>query len=313
MTSLGDLPGGPFDSIAIATNSDGSVIVGRGRSATNDRAVRWVNGTITQLPQVAGYDGGSTATGISPDGSVVFGYNTNNFIYAYTGVIGFRLEGESLIGLPDIAGGRLDTATGNGPTSRNGLIIPGRGVNDSNFYQACYWNGAVLAALPSLPGGGGYSEGYGVSDNGLVIVGVSRSGRSGQGGVQGEACVWNAGLPLGLGNISGGTFEGIAWAANADGSRVVGQSNVGDLPVAFIWDNAKGMRNLKQVLTDNYGLNLTGWTLTRAQAMTPDGRTIVGQGTNPEGNTEAWVARNPLLKSELGDTSHPIPPTLLCR
>ena len=155
LTPLGDLAGGPFESIAIATNSDGSVIVGRGRSATNDRAVRWVNGTISQLPQVPGYDGGSTATGISPDGSVVFGYNTNNFIYAYTGVIGFRLEGGTLIGLTDIAGGRIDTATGNGPTSRDGMIIPGRGVNASNFYQACYWNGASLVELPSLPGGGG--------------------------------------------------------------------------------------------------------------------------------------------------------------
>ncbi len=30
---------------------------------------------------------------------------------------------------------------------------------------------------------------------------------------------------------------------------------------AFIWNSSQGMRSLKQVLTNDYGLNLTGWTL----------------------------------------------------
>ncbi len=46
------------------------------------------------------------------------------------------------------------------------------------------------------------------------------------------------------------------------------------------------------ILTDDYGLgsSLTGWTLSEATAISADGTTIVGQGYNPDGNTEAWMA-----------------------
>ncbi|MCA2553178.1 MAG: PEP-CTERM sorting domain-containing protein, partial [Microcystis sp. M04BS1] len=53
----------------------------------------------------------------------------------------------------------------------------------------------------------------------------------------------------------------------------------------------QGMRSLQEVLTNGYGLDLTGWTLSTARAISADGLTIVGGGTNPSGNTEAWIAR----------------------
>ena len=36
-----------------------------------------------------------------------------------------------------------------------------------------------------------------------------------------------------------------------------------------------------------------GWTLEEANAISSDGRFIVGTGTNPDGNIEAWVATIP--------------------
>jgi hypothetical protein len=35
---------------------------------------------------------------------------------------------------------------------------------------------------------------------------------------------------------------------------------------------------------------MSGWELTHARAITPDGRIIVGDGRNPAGQQEAWIA-----------------------
>jgi hypothetical protein len=53
------------------------------------------------------------------------------------------------------------------------------------------------------------------------------------------------------------------------------------------------MRALRQVLTDEYGLDLGGWRLERATGVSDDGLVIVGTGRNPGGNTEGWVATVP--------------------
>jgi hypothetical protein len=62
---------------------------------------------------------------------------------------------------------------------------------------------------------------------------------------------------------------------------------------AFIWDAENGMRNLKDVLENDYGLDLNGWILRRANGISDDGLVIVGAGTNPYGFDEAWVATIP--------------------
>ena len=61
---------------------------------------------------------------------------------------------------------------------------------------------------------------------------------------------------------------------------------------AFIWDAKRGMRTIEQVLTDK-GVDIEGWDLFEAWFITGDGRTIAGDGLNPKGNREAWIAFNP--------------------
>lgn len=53
------------------------------------------------------------------------------------------------------------------------------------------------------------------------------------------------------------------------------------------------MRNVKDVLTDEVGLDLTGWTLRQARGISADGLTIAGWGTNPAGYSEAWITYMP--------------------
>ena len=52
---------------------------------------------------------------------------------------------------------------------------------------------------------------------------------------------------------------------------------------------------------DGLGSSLAGWTLTEATAITPDGKTIVGNGIDPQGQQEGWIVKL--------DTPPPPPPT----
>ena len=77
--------------------------------------------------------------------------------------------------------------------------------------------------------------------------------------------------------------EGSALEVSADGSVVVGSG-------AFIWDERYGRWSIQDMLENVFSLDLTGWMLTSAGGISADGLTIVGGGTNPSGNTEAWRA-----------------------
>jgi MYXO-CTERM domain-containing protein len=85
-----------------------------------------------------------------------------------------------------------------------------------------------------------------------------------------------------------------ALAVSPDGSIIVGRADGPDLSDrAFVWTAADGMRDLKTVLTEDYGLDLTGWVLSEATGISDvaDGEyTIVGTGTNPLGQEEGFVA-----------------------
>ena len=49
------------------------------------------------------------------------------------------------------------------------------------------------------------------------------------------------------------------------------------------------MRNLREVLVNEYGIDLTGWRLDSAQGISSDGLTIAGRGTNSAGQAEGWI------------------------
>ena len=61
------------------------------------------------------------------------------------------------------------------------------------------------------------------------------------------------------------------------------------------------MQNLRELLIAGGATGLTGWTLTQASGISADGRTIVGFGRNPRGQTEAWIAHLDLGPTLAGD------------
>jgi len=82
-----------------------------------------------------------------------------------------------------------------------------------------------------------------------------------------------------------------------DGSVIVGDQSFPRAlyTSAFLWTERQGIQPLQELLETRWSLadSLSGWTLTHAADVSTDGRFVVGQGINPQGNAEAWIARVP--------------------
>jgi probable HAF family extracellular repeat protein len=261
---LGDLPGGDSKSRAYSVSADGSVIVGYGTSASGNEAARWQNGTVTSLGANAAWD-------VSADGSVIVGYS-------YSSVLGheaIRWVNGTMMVLGDLPGQNSSAASS---ISADGSVVVGFSESSVDDCEAFRWENGVMTGLGDLPGGKNWSRAEAVSANGLVVVGQSNSNMGY------EAFRWENGIMAGLGGVS----YSAALDASADGSVIVGVSGE-----AFIWDAENGMQDLKGVLVNDYGLDLTGWTLYSAKAISDNGLTIVGYGTNPDGYIEGWSATIP--------------------
>ncbi len=198
-----------------------------------------------------------------------------------------------MTGLGDLAGGGFSRVARD--VSADGLVVVGGSFSTPGLQAFRWTSGGGMVGLGDLAGGGFNSFANRISADGLVIVGHSDS-------VSGtEAFRWTSGGGMvGLGDLGGGGFISEAHGVNASGSVVVGRGTTTLGFEAFIWDTVNGMRNLQNVLTVDYGMNLTGWTLTQASAISADGLSIVGWGTNPANDTEAWHVTLPTLC--LGDT-----------
>ena len=87
----------------------------------------------------------------------------------------------------------------------------------------------------------------------------------------------------------GSNYTSAALGVSGDGSRVVGyiEDQNTDLRQAFIWDNTHGYILLQDLLENVYGYDLTGWSLTKAYAISDDGNTVVGRGLSPQMTEEA--------------------------
>jgi probable HAF family extracellular repeat protein len=166
--------------------------------------------------------------------------------------------------------------------------------------EAFRWTQAGgIVGLGDLSGDTFYSEATGVSPDGSVVIGESDSDAA----VGYEAFRWtpNGGM-VGLGILPDSTSSW-AYDVSTGGSIIVGTSGGASGTEAFLWDVAHGMRSLRDVLAKDFGLgaSLAGWTLEYARGISADGQFIVGSGTNPDGNTEAWLARIELEPMLPGD------------
>jgi probable HAF family extracellular repeat protein len=280
---------GYFSGEAKDASLGGSYIVGQRQLNGNlhYRGFRFHNGAYTDMGDLPGGTDNNIAMGISYDGSTVAGLG--NYNRGLGGDEGFIwTEAAGIRGIGFLPGYIMSQATG---ISGDGNVVIGNSNNASFHGPAVRWTQADgMTSLGDLPGGTNDSTAIGTNFDGSVIVGACLIN-----GTTNEGFRWTQATGMvALGDLPGGQFYSVATAVSEDGKLVVGYSStgatVGTGYEAFLWDAIHGMRSVKQILQADFGVNLTGWTLERVNAISADGNTWVGDGYDPQGRFRGWVA-----------------------
>lgn len=323
--SLGDLPGGNFNSGASHVSADGKVVAGTGWTATGVETFRWTHeGGMVSLGDLPGGFNQSSPTAISADGAVVAGTGNSTAgpqAYRWTAATG-------MVGLGELAGGAYRSSVSsmtsdgsvlygasesfNGPeatrwTQSTGLLSIGNFFGpDFPFLGAIgSADGSTIAGSVSLP----YTYApyirssfhWNSADGTTDLNAAARTTRSISAIVDLSA---NGSVVVGQGNIDGKleavrwtkaggvqalgeSFGGGATGVSADGSVITGFIYGGG--ASFIWTEATGMRELRSLFTEA-GINLSTWDDIWVSDVSADGRTFVGGGFHRDGSLEAWMA-----------------------
>lgn len=283
MQELPPLAGGTY-SDANSVSGDGSVVVGGSGSSTGYQAFSW---TVTGSVGLGDLPGGGTvsvANSVSGDGSVIVGRGNSDLsseeAFLWTEEGGF-------VGLGVLPGGFLSSSAWG--VSAAGNVVVGDSSSGGITAGFIWTADDGMVPVGDLPGGAFYSSARAVSGDGLVVAGSSSSDEGN------EAFRWtDAEGMTGLGFLPGATESNSEiLGASFDGSVLVGGATSESGGAAVVWTNTGGLRKLEEILEEEFGEDLSGWTLLQANDVSYDGSTIVGVGTNPDGEQEAWIAYVP--------------------
>ncbi len=317
LEDLGELPTGKIESQAHAASGDGSVVVGDSKvEDPNDpskdvkEAFVWEDGVMTGLgfledPTVK-FE--SVATAVSEDGLVVAGRSkvTDPNNAGKSVKEAFIWEDGVMTGLGFLADDGNDYESEALDISGDGFVVVGKAKNTNpndatkSVKEAFVWEDGVIAGLGFLQDDTSKveSEATAASYDGTTVVGTSRvddPNNPTKKSVK-QAFIWEAGVMTGLGFLAdaAGPFESKATGVSADGSVVVGESKTAAGKEAFIWTaESNEMRSLRDLIEEDLGIDLTGWTLDKPPVLSSDGETMVALAINPDGDVEVFVTYVP--------------------
>jgi uncharacterized membrane protein len=280
MVKLGRLNDGQF-SEATAVTGDGSTVIGYGYYSNISEAYRWTAGSgMASLQKLTPSQPVSVATGISADGSVLVGYAWAPLNYNQYSVRWTADGSPHVLSLPP--DGRTQSQAN--AVSADGSVIVGQIVSPGR-YEAYRWTeqGGMVGLgdlTDNSPDDPFRSHATDVSADGSIVVGVGYAN-----GVD-KAFRWTA--DTGMVPINSriwpqyGTY---AYGISADGSVIVGADAGG----AFRWTEQGGMESVADLLAAAH-VDISGWILAEARAVSADGNVIVGWGYSPNGQNWGWIA-----------------------
>jgi len=291
MTPLGDLVGGSNLSESGGISADGSACGGMSFSTNGTEAFRWVNGVMEPLGDLPGGEFYSHGFDVSGDGTTVIGISRTEIPD-----FPFRWRDGVMTNISLDFPGSTPTGLARAVNHDGNVIVGVLSLTPSP--PPFRWTPGHMQTLDLLPNAQ-WGTALAVSPDGLKVAGVVSYSDTSR-----EAFLWESGVTIGLSDLPGGDLDSQANGVSDTGVVVgVGETaNFGPIrKEAFIWTAESGIRRLRDRLTDDFGLDLTGWTLTEANGVSADGLTIAGSGTNPLGKAEAWIAH---LGCIPGDTNN---------
>ncbi len=240
----------------------------------------------------------STAFGINADGSVIVGVAKSMvsgeevdqaFRYVVTSNSPFS---GTMSGLGFLPGDNQSQASG---VSADGTVVVGASLNPfTGNARGFRWQApGPMTELECPPGMTGITLANAVSADGTVIVGAFADGGTGDQ----AALRWTPAHGTGLlPDLPGAPAPraAAARALSADARVIVGYAT-GTAPgetEAVIW-TYRGVDALETVL-NSAGVDTTGWHLAELNAISADGRVVVGSGRDPLGRRQAFRAVLPL-------------------
>lgn len=274
----------PGESYAESVSGDGQTVVGYSYNSDSQRvAFYWTEADGMQ--HIGELPGGrwARAYDVSYDGRVVIGYADDTDAWQAfkwtqdTGVVALEeLDGEY-------------TRSQARAVSGDGKTTVGYCTNADGRNEAVYWDENNRIHPLGFLSRGDRSYANVVSYDGEVIAGDGNAWQDDEGYRWTES----SGMQ-GLGMLPG-TYSNNINDMTSDGSVIVGETEITSSinTTAFIWDEIQGIRELKEVLINDYGLDLTGWTLKSADAISGNGMTITGIGVNPDGIYQGWIVQLP--------------------
>ena len=185
--------------------------------------------------------------------------------------------------------------------SEDGSILAARTSQGTLLWNTT--NRATDPAMPTrIPGMIGPSRDLSADGSTFVSSAIFATGFPGTPNIIfAEATIWTADTGLtGLPSLEGGAVPPLRTdgtfmrtvVVSDDGSTVAGSSvrvNGPGEDTAFVWDSEHGTQALKLRLA-MLGIDLDGWQLTEVVDISADGRTLFGNGTNPEGVRVSFLA-----------------------
>ncbi|TVQ61261.1 MAG: hypothetical protein EA378_09280 [Phycisphaerales bacterium] len=274
------VPAGFDGAYVNAISGDGQHAVALGLGPGGFQGIRWdASGTPTVLPTNPMTF--SSLNAINYDGTVAGGFVNQSFMGGSDAVIWTAAGGLQNIGV--MAGGNEASFTD--VTNDGSRFV---GYAHDPVRRPIAWDATNgFQVLASAPGSNGAGIAIDIAADGSAIAGaldfdgVPRPAFWDSDGTANVLALWSgyaAGEAIGV--INGGSLVIGNWREDefADNLR----------SLAFVWDADSGSRPLQDVLINDYGIDLTGWTLNTVSHVTPDGLTIVGAGLNPFGELEAF-------------------------